>query len=215
MAHDLEEQEQIDAVKDWWKKYGNLVTWVVIACLLGYSAFAGWKYYQRRQAAQASQLYSELTKAVSGQDTQRVLRASADMQDKFSSTTYAQMSGALAAKALFDAGDVEQAKGQLRWVAQNAQDDAYKSLAKIRLAGILLDQKSYQEALELVSGAYPTSFAALALERKGDILFAQKKLDEARVAYQTALDGSAERDPGRQLIQLKLDGLGTVVKPQA
>lgn len=215
MAHDLEEQEQIDAVKDWWKKYGNLVTWVVIACLLGYSAFAGWKYYQRRQAAQASQLYSELTKAVNGQDTQRVLRASADMQDKFSSTTYAQMAGALAAKALFEAGDVEQAKGQLRWVAQNAQDDAYKSLAKIRLAGILLDQKSYQEALELVSGAYPTSFAALALERKGDILFSQKKLDEARVAYQAALDGSAERDPGRQLIQLKLDGLGTVVKPQA
>ena len=143
-------------------------------------------------------------------------RAAADMKDKFGRTTYAQMAGLIASRASFDAGDLKVAKEQLEWVANNAIDDEYKAIAKLRLAGVLLDEKAYDEGLKLVAGEYPESFAAMAADRKGDILVAQEKIDEARVAYQLALDKSDPKDPGRQLIQIKLDGIGGApAKPAA
>ncbi|MBS1186767.1 MAG: tetratricopeptide repeat protein [Burkholderiaceae bacterium] len=217
MAYDLEEQEQIDALKAWWKQYGNLVTWVLIIVLGAYSAWSAWKYYERRQAAQASQLYEEMHKAIAAKDNALVQRAAADMKDKFSRTTYAQMAGMIASRVAYEAGDIKATKEQLEWVAANAIDDEYKALAKIRLAGILLDEKAYDEGLKLVSSDYPDAFASLAADRKGDILVAQEKIDDARAAYQLALDKADPKDPGRQLIQLKLDGIGgaPAAKPAA
>lgn len=208
MAYNLEEQEQLDELKAWWKKYGNLITWLVIIGLLAYSAWGGWKYYQRSQAAQASQLYEELFKAVAGKDNAKVQRAAADMEARFSGTAYAQMAGMVAAKSAFDAGETKVAKAQLEWVSGNAVDDEYRAMAKIRLAGLLLDEKAYDEGMKLLAGDYPESFASLVADRKGDILVAQDKLAEARAAYQLALEKSDEKDPGRQLIQIKLDGIG-------
>ena len=208
MAYDLEEQEQIDQLKAWWKKYGDLVTWSLIIVLSIYSAWLGWKYYQRSQAVQASQLYEEMHRAVSSKDNDRVLRAATDMESKFSGTAYAQMAGLAASQSAFEAADMKNAKAQLEWVANNAIDDEYKALAKIRLAGILLDEKAYDEGLKLLSGDYPESFAALVADRKGDILTAQNKLEDARAAYQLALDKTESSDPGRSLIQMKLDGIG-------
>ncbi|MBS1169496.1 MAG: tetratricopeptide repeat protein [Burkholderiaceae bacterium] len=217
MAYDLEEQEQIDALKAWWKQYGNLVTWVLIIALGAYSAWSGWKYYERRQAAQASQLYEEMHKAIAAKDNALVQRAAADMKDKFGRTTYAQMAGMIASRVAYEAGDIKATKEQLEWVAANAIDDEYKALAKIRLAGILLDEKAYDEGLKLVSGDYPEAFASLVADRKGDILVAQEKIDDARAAYQLALDKADPKDPARQLIQLKLDGIGgaPAAKPAA
>ena len=215
MAYDLEEQEQIDKLKAWWKAYGNLVTWLLIIALSIYSAWAGWKYYQRSQAAQASQLYEELSRAVNTKDNAKVLRAATDMESRFSGTAYAQMAGLIASRSAFEAGDLNTAKAQLQWVVGNAIDDEYKAMAKIRLAGILLDEKSYDEAIKLLAGNFPESYVALVADRKGDILVAQSKLDEARAAYQLALDKTEASDPGRTLIQLKLDGIGGSPKKAA
>ncbi|MEA5097491.1 MAG: tetratricopeptide repeat protein, partial [Burkholderiaceae bacterium] len=154
------------------------------------------------------QLYEEMHKAIVSNDNALALRAADDMRDKFGSTTYAQMAGMMASKVAMEAGDPKAAKTQLEWVASNAIDEEYKALAKIRLAGILLDEKAYDEGLKLVSGEYPEPFVALAADRKGDILVAQEKIDEARAAYQLALDKSDPKDPGKQLIQIKLDGIG-------
>jgi predicted negative regulator of RcsB-dependent stress response len=215
MAYDLEEQEQIDKLKAWWKAYGNLVTWLLIIALSIYSAWAGWKYYQRSQAAQASQLYEELSRAVNAKDNAKVLRAATDMESRFSGTAYAQMAGLIASRSAFETGDLNTAKAQLQWVAGNAIDDEYKAMAKIRLAGILLDEKSYDEAIKLLAGNFPESYVALVADRKGDILVAQSKLDEARAAYQLALDKTEASVPGRTLIQLKLDGIGGSPKKAA
>ena len=208
MAYNLEEQEQIDQLKAWWKQYGNLVTWLLIIVLSIYSAWTGWKYYQRSQAVQASQLYEELNKAVTSKDQAKVQRAATDMESKFSGTAYAQMAGLVASRSAFDAGDMKVAKAQLEWVASNAIDDEYKAMAKIRLAGVLLDEKAYEEGMKLLVGEFPTSFAALVADRKGDILVAQNKFEEARSSYQLALDKIDQNDPGRPLIQMKLDGIG-------
>jgi predicted negative regulator of RcsB-dependent stress response len=118
------------------------------------------------------------------------------------------MSGLAAAKAAFEANDLKTAKAQLQWVADNGRDAEYKALARIRLAGILLDEKSYDEGLKVLSGDFPPEFAGAVADRKGDILAAQNKLAEARAAYQSALEKTDPKNPARQLIQLKLDALG-------
>ncbi|HYD59348.1 MAG TPA: tetratricopeptide repeat protein [Noviherbaspirillum sp.] len=208
MAYDLEEQEQLATLKAWWNQYGNLITWLLIIGLAAYAAWTGWNYYQRTQTAQAGQLYEELQKAVTAKDNDKVQRAATDMTAKFGSTAYAQMAALAAAKSAFDANDLKTAKAQLQWVADNASTGEYKAIAKIRLAGILLDEKAFDEGLKLLAGDFPEQFAGAVADRKGDILVAQSKIDDARAAYKLALDKTDEKNPARQLIQLKLDALG-------
>ncbi|HJV73786.1 MAG TPA: tetratricopeptide repeat protein [Noviherbaspirillum sp.] len=207
MAYDLEEQEQLATLKAWWNQYGNLVTWLLIIALAGYAAWSGWNYYQRNQAAQAAQLYGELQKAAASKDNAKVQRAASDMTAKFGRTAYAQMAAFVAAKSAFEADDLNAAKTQLRWVIDNGNDE-YKAIAKIRLAGVLLDEKSYEDGLKLLAGEFPEVFAGTVADRKGDILAAQTKIEEARAAYQLALEKTDEKNPVRQLIQLKLDAIG-------
>ncbi|OFA04918.1 tetratricopeptide repeat protein [Duganella sp. HH101] len=207
MAYDLEEQEQIATLKAWWDKYGNLTSWVLIAGLAAYSGFTGWNYYQRTQAAQASALYDELQAAVGTKDNAKVLRAAGDMESKFGSTAYASMSALVAAKSSFEANDLKSAKAQLQWAADHGGDE-FKAVAKVRLAGLLLDEKAYDEALKVLAGEVAPQFAGSVADRKGDILVAQNKLVEARAAYQAALDATDKKNPGRQLIQLKFEAIG-------
>jgi len=208
MAYDLEEQEQIETLKSWWKQYGNLVTWLLIAALTAFSGWSAWNYYQRSQAAQAGQLYDEIGRAVVAKDSARVLRGATDMREKFSRTAYAEMAALLAAKVAFDANDLNGAKAQFQWVVENGRDEEYRALARIRLAGVLLDEKAYEEGLKVLSGEVPAAFAGAVADRRGDLLMAQNKIAEARSAYQEALQKSDAKSPGRQLIQLKLDAIG-------
>ena len=213
MAYDMEEQEQIESIKAWWKKHGNWITWVLIIALGCYAAYAYGGYYQRKQAAQASQLYYEMQNAVMADDNERALRVAKDTQEKFGSTAYAPMVTLVAAKMAYEDNNTDVAREQLKWVVDNAKQDGYKAIARIRLAGILLDEKAYDEGLNLLSASFPAAFASLAEDRKGDFYVAQNRLDEARAAYRAALEKADQADPGRQLIQLKLDELG--VSPEA
>jgi len=207
MAYDLEEQEQLAELKAWWEKYGNLTTWVLIAGLAAYSGWTGWNYYQVKQAAEASALYDTLQNAVVAKDNAKVQRAAADIESRFGSTAYGAMGALSAAKSAFEANDLKSAKAQLQWAADHGADE-FKAVAKVRLAGVLLDEKAYDEALKVLSGDVPAAFAGAVADRKGDVLAAQNKLTEARAAYKAALDATDKKNPGRQLIQMKLEAIG-------
>ena len=207
MAYDLEEQEQLATLKAWWAKYGNLTTWVVIAGLAAYSGWNGWNYYQRNQAAQASVLFDELQTAVTAKDSAKVARVAGDIETKFGRTAYASLGALSAAKSFFDANDLKSAKAQLEWVVAHGNDE-HKNIASIRLAGVLLDEKAYDAALKALAVAALPQFKSSVEDRKGDILAAQNKLEEARTAYKAALEAADKNNPGRQLIQLKLESIG-------
>jgi len=213
MAYDLEEQERIAELKAWWKKYGSLITWLVIAALAIYSAWTGWNIYQRKQAAQASVLYYEMQTAVMAGDVTRIQRIAKDTQSNFGGTAYASMNSLVAAKVAYEQKDMTTAKAMLKWVMDNAADDGYKAIARIRLAGLLLDEQQYDAAVQLLSGEFPEAFASIAEDRKGDILLAQNKRDEAKAAYMKAFEKAGPDDPGRQTVQLKLEEIGA--SPQA
>ena len=208
MAYDLEEQEQIDELKAWWKQYGNLVVAAATAALLTVAAFQGWNYYKTRQAVGAVTLYEQMEQAERAADHKRVRDIAAQIVDKYGSTPYAVIAALTAAKAAFVSGDLAAAKAQLKWVLDNAREDEIKDMARLRLAGVLLDEKSYDEALKLLETKPTESMTGLYADLQGDILAAQGKPAEARAAYQLALDKSEAGSPYRATIQLKLDALG-------
>jgi predicted negative regulator of RcsB-dependent stress response len=204
-----DEQESIESLKAWWARWGNLSTWVVLAALLVAAGFNGWNYWQRRQAAEASGLYEQVLQAAATNDNAKMSRAAADMESQYGGTPYAQMSALAAAKVLYGAGDAAGAKTQLQWAVDHAKDDEYKQIAKLRLAALLLDEKSYDAGLALLSGTSDDAFKGLVADRRGDLLAAQGKADDARAAYKLALDGLPKEDTSaRQLVQFKLDALG-------
>lgn len=214
MAYDLEEQEQLATLQDFWKKWGNLIMTVLILVLGSYAAYNYYNYYQRNQAAQASGLYDQVQTALLAKDNAKVQRAAADVQAKYKKTAYAQMAALAAAKSAFDASDLKLAKSHLQWVIDNGSDE-YKSLAKLRMSGVLLDEKAYDAAMGQLNGLLPEFKGAVA-DRKGDILVAQNKIAEARAAYLEALTAMGEKNPGRQLVQLKLEAIGgTAPAPKA
>lgn len=205
---DLQEQEQLDSIKHFWKQYGNLITWVLIIALGGFAAFNGWQWMQRDRSVKASVLFDELDKAVIAGDTDKAARVFADMKERYGSTAFAGQAGLLAAKAQFEKGQNDAARASLEWVIGNANDKEYAVLARLRLAGVLLDEKKFDEALKALPADPPTSFAGLAADRRGDILTAQGKPDEARAAYQAAFDAMAPTLDYRRLVEAKLTALG-------
>jgi predicted negative regulator of RcsB-dependent stress response len=208
MAYDLEEQEQLDTLKAWWKQYGNIVTWTLIAVLAGYAGWVRWNVYKNDTSMQASQLYEELQTATQAKDNTKVQRIASDVMGKYTSSSYASMAALSAAKSAFDANDLKAAKTLLSWVNEHGSTEEYKVLAKLRLAAVSLDEKAYDEGLKWLTGEFPAEFVGEVADRKADILVAQNKLLEARQAYQMALDKLDEKNPLRQLVQLKFDAIG-------
>jgi predicted negative regulator of RcsB-dependent stress response len=209
MAHyDLEEQEQLENLKTWWKMYGNTVTTIITVFSLIVVIWQGWNWYQRSQSGQAAAIYSVLEQAVASKDVQKAKNIAGELAEKFSSTSYASLGALLAAKQSFEVGDLKTAKSQLAWAVANGQDEI-KDLARMRLAAVLLDEKAYDEALKQLDGAHAPAFDARFFELKGDVLAAQGKKVEARGAYKAAQGkSSAKPGPGVELLQQKLDSLG-------
>lgn len=212
MAHyDLEEQEQLDSLKTWWKMYGNVVTGVVTAVSIGVIGWQGWNWYQRNQSAQASSIYSVLERAAAARDLQKVKTAAGELAEKYGSTTYASLGAMLAARVSFDGGDLKTAHTQLEWVVGHASEEI-RDAARLRLAAVLLDETAYEDALKQLDGAHAGAYDSRFAELKGDILIAQGKKEEARTAYKLALDklgeGRGGPRPYRDVLQQKLDSLG-------
>jgi len=215
---DLEEQEQLDDLKHFWNQYGNLITWFLIAVFGSFAAWNGWQYWQRSQAVQASVLYDEVERAAAGGDTARVEQAFKDIQDKFGRTTYAQQAGLLAGRMLAEQGKTDAAKAALQWVASDASDAGYQSLARLRLAGLLVQNKAYDDALKQLASGISKEFEPLAADRRGDIYNLQGKRDQAKAEYLKAWQGFTADSDYRTLVEVKLAALGAEVpttKPQA
>jgi predicted negative regulator of RcsB-dependent stress response len=210
---DLQEQEQLDALKAFWNKQGNLITWVLILVLGGFAAWNGWQYWQREQAQKAGALFEELDRAALAGDAEKVTRVFADLKERNPGTAYAQQGGLLAARVQVAKGQIDAAKASLNWVAENAMEDEARQIARLRLAGVQADAKQYPEALKTLDAVKGDGFDALAADRRGDVLMAQGKKAEALVAYQAAWKTMGEKVEYRRLIEAKLTALGASPTP--
>jgi predicted negative regulator of RcsB-dependent stress response len=216
-AYDLEEQEQLDELKTWWKLHGNLVTNILLAIALVAAAWQGWNWWQRQQSAQASAVFSALQTAAMQRDAKRVRELAGELVDKYSITDYAGMGALLAARVQVDAGDSRSARVQLAWAVDNAKDTGLRDLARLRLATLMLDEKSYDDALKQLAAEPSPSFAPRFAELRGDVYASQGKMPDARGAYEAALaklealakdDETRQRGGYREVLQVKRDSIG-------
>lgn len=205
---DLEEQEQLEQIKHFWKQHGNWISWVLIAV---FGSIAGWnafQYWQRNQAIQAAGLFDEVDRAAKASDLPRLEQAFTDMKSKYAGTAFAQQTGLLAARALAEKGKTDEAKAALIWVVDKAGDEGYQAVARLRLAALLVEGKAYDEALKQLDGVTQKEFLALAADRRGDIHAMQGDPAKAKEAYRVAYDGLQDSREYRRLVEVKLNALG-------
>lgn len=207
-ALDLQEQEQLDTLKAWWKDNGNFVLGALLVVVVAMGGWRGWQYYQNKQSAEAATLYAEFTRQLESNDAKRVNDAAAAVMEKFSGTAYASRAALMAAQVNESGKDIARAKTQLQWVIDHAGEATLKDVARLRLAAILLDEKAYDGAMKLLNAAHPDSFNGLYADLKGDVLSAQGKTEEARTAYKLAFEKTDAKSMYRNLIQMKMDALG-------
>jgi predicted negative regulator of RcsB-dependent stress response len=205
---DLEEQEQLDELKHFWKQYGNAITWLLIAVMGAYAGWNGYQYWERQQASKASALFDEVERTAASGDTAKLERSWNDMKERFPKTTFAAQSALLAAKVFQQNDKNESAQIALKWASENAADDASAQLARIRLANLQAQQKAYDEALKTLSKPFTPAFAGLAADVQGDIGIAREKPAEAVKAYSEAWTLLADNAEYRRLVLAKLNALG-------
>ena len=207
-ALDLEEQEQLAQLKAWWQRYGNHLLLAITLVLLSIAAYNGWSYYQRTQSTAAAQVFEGVQKLAAAGDAKKVAEASKALADQYPRTVFASLGNLIAARASFDANDLPAARTQLQWVLDNGRDEELKHVARVRLAGILLDQKEFEPALKLLEATHPPRFEALYADRKGDVLYAMGKVAEARTSWEGALAKSGAANTLKAALEFKLDMVG-------
>jgi predicted negative regulator of RcsB-dependent stress response len=208
-VYDLEEQEKIDTLKSWWQTYGTLVAVIVAAFAAGIAGVQAWNYYQKQKTEQAAELYDSVLQVQGSGDPKKIGDAARLLMEGFPSSGYASRAALISARASFDNGDLQTAKSRLQWALDNSTEDELKDLVRFRLAGILLDEKKYGEALGLLETRHGESFDGLYADLKGDILSVTGKIAEARAAYQTALSKMGVKGTYYNIVQMKLDALPT------
>ena len=212
---DLEEQEQLDQLKAFWKRWGNLITWLITAALAAFAAWQGWNWHQRDQAAKAAAMYEEFDRALSAQDADKAAAAAGDLKARFAGTGYAAQAGLQIAKLQLDKGKADDAKQSLAWVAEQGSELAYRDLARLRLAGLQLDAKAFDEAIKTLDAIKSAEFAGLVADRRGDALLLQDKRDAAKAEYQKALAALEKTQDYRRIVEAKLATLGVPTSVEA
>ena len=209
MAYDLEEQEQLASVKSWWHDNGTrLLATIAVVAVVG-SAWQGWRMWQANLVQQAGMQYEALVKAAQEGDAKALRDAGGTLVESHPGTLYASMGALVAARFHVDRSDLKNARAQLQWVVERSPSDELRDLARLRLAAVLLDEKSHDEALALLETRHAAPLEAQYAALKGDILVAKSKPADARAAYRLALEKTDARSAGfRNSVQLRLDALG-------
>jgi predicted negative regulator of RcsB-dependent stress response len=205
---DLQEQEQIDALKAFWNKYGNLITGVLLLVAGAYAGWQFWQYWQREQGLKAAAIYEQIDQSAAAGDADRAGRMLADLQQRFGGTAYAQQGSLLAARIQFDKGQADKAKASLAWAADNGPDAELRTIARLRLAALQAEARQFDEALKTLDAAKSEDFVHLVADRRGDVLMLQGKRPEAIAAWQAAWSAMTDKQDYRRIVEAKLTAAG-------
>ncbi len=211
-TYDLDEQERMDELKAWWKRWGSLL---MVGLAVVIAAVAGWRYWQSHmvtQSLEAATVYEKLTQSLVANDSKGAREAGAMLLDQYKGTAYAPRAALLLAKLNVTSKDLKSAQSQLEWAVANSKEPTVKDLARLQLAAVQLDQKQYDAALKTLAGSHSDAFAFRFEDMRGDVLMAQDKKDDARAAYQAAFNKMEKDNPYRSIVELKLDALGGETK---
>lgn len=211
-TYDLEEQEQIENLKAWWKQWGNYVIYGVSAVLIAVAGYQYWQHNMAGKTALAADKFEVMQQALQANDQKAAREAGSALIDQYGRTPYATRAAMQLARINVENKDAKSAKAQLEWIIANTKEAAYRDVARLNLAGLLLDEKQYAAALTQLNAAHTDAFAPRFDDLKGDVYLTQGKTAEARAAYSAAYGKLKETNPLRGVVELKLDALGGAAK---
>ncbi|WP_374337533.1 YfgM family protein [Leeia sp.] len=209
-AYDLQEQEQIDALKAWWADNGKLVITLVVVALLALGGYKGWQYWQNQQAEAADTRFEAVQQALQSGKVKQARAELAQLQKESAQSAFTSRAALLTARAAFEAGDTKTALADLKWVAEHAEEAPVKDMAQLRMATVYLDTKQYDLGLSALASIKGEGLQASALSLKGDLLVAMNKRKEARLAYQQALERAKSDEQLKARLEMQIDALGDV-----
>ena len=206
-SYDFEEQERIAELKGWWEDNRWYVIGAIVAAIIAFAGWHGWRWYSARAAEDAAAMYKPVADAAKGKDAKKIADAAQPLIAKHPGSFYASESALVAAKAAFDGGNLDEARKQLEWVLDKGVEE-HRGVARMRLASVLMEQKKFDEALKVLDGNKSESFVASVADLRGDIMLAQGRIDEARAAYKLAMEKAEGRNPVKNIAETKLNALG-------
>lgn len=201
------EDQQIEALKKWWKENG---TSLIIGLFVGVSGLFGWRYYLEQNnvhALQASNLYMQVMQNTATQNIdEKTIDIHNQLINAYSDTPYAALASLALAKTEYQKDNTDGAAIQLELAIKHANDDVIKQIASLRLARVLIEQKKYDEAMALLNQSHDTAFEAQYEELKGDVHIARGDVTQARMAYDNAI--SLQGVAASKWLKLKRQNLG-------
>ena len=206
----LSEEEQVDALKKWWKENGRAV---IAGVVIGLGAVFGWKMWndhQKNIAEQASYQFAQLSRSTVASADESAAKQAEALIREYDGTTYAVFAAFSLARIKLQQGDIDGSRDQLQWVLDNSSDDNLQQIARLRLARLMIAANAFDKAATLISQAGNSSFKAEFDELAGDIALAKDDITGARTAYQRALDNGVSNSA---LVQMKLDDLARISSP--
>jgi predicted negative regulator of RcsB-dependent stress response len=204
-SYDFEEQERLAELKGWWEDNRWYVIGGIVAAIVAFGAWKAWQAYEARRVADAAAMYRPV--AESKADAKAQGEAASALIAKHPNSYYASEAALVLAKNAFEQGNHAEARKHLEWVTRNGVE-AHRTVARLRLAAVMLDEKKFDEALKTLDAVSDPSYAAISADLRGDVMLAQGRADEARAAYKAAVEKAGDRNPLKQIAQTKLEALG-------
>ncbi len=210
---DLDEQEKIDSMKRYWKRFGNLITALLTVAVVVFAGTLWWQHKQQTVSAEAGVLYTALQNAQKNNDNKVVTETAQALISRYGKTPYAARGALISATVNVQTRNLAAAQNELQWVLDYSKDNGLKALAALHLAGILLDESQPEAALRLLNTAHQESFADLYNDLKGDALVMLNKRAEARAAYKIALEKFTPNSQYRSVVETKLNAIAGTSNP--
>lgn len=207
------EEEQLQALREWWKENGVSA---VLGIVAGLAAVFGWRAWQAHgiaEAEAASTQYQQLVAEVRGSESDKAGKAAAEILQNHPDTAYAVFAALIQAKLAVDASDLDAAASHLRSALGKNADPVLEKEIQLRLARVLASQAKYDEALALLDAGAAGAFAMAYDELRGDIEASRGNRDAARTAYERALTQTHSAGADSGVLEAKLNALGP--KPSA
>ncbi|MCJ8339224.1 MAG: tetratricopeptide repeat protein [Pseudomonadales bacterium] len=207
------EEEQLAAIKSWWKDNGKSLVIMIAVAVAAVYGFKAWQKQQITANQNASAMYQRMiTLAVpaADADAEENLATSKhiakSLKEEYQNSEYAKFASLLMAKIAVNSGDLNAAEQELDWVLNSEPKPLVKAITLIRKAQIDAEQGEYDSALKLLSGVTLEALNVQAGELEGDIYVAKGDTVKARAAYQKALD-SKEVGSAQQILSMKINDL--------
>lgn len=207
---DLDEQEKIDALKNYWQRYGNLILVILALAAFGLAGWQWWHHMQQKKSAEAGVLYEDLQNASKNRQLRIVTDTAQTLMTQYGNTAYSARGAIIAAAANVQAGNLPLAQRELQWVLAHSKEEGIKAWAGLHLAEIYIDENQPAAALAQLNAPHEEAFADLYDDLKGDALVMQNKRPEARAAYKIALAKLPPDSQFRSIIETKLNAIGGV-----